>query len=518
VRKIHENMMIRCVFIVFIFILLVATLFCLISCSSGVSVEEADKVLTSFSITWPDGFCFTCLTLVPFNITVNALDQNGEIFRWSGTVDILLTNANVTVDPETVDVNDGTVQVGIVFDTITMRDEETRIKLRYGDVITELGSVLQIQKVLDTYLLTITNDGNGTTNPSDEMQVEHGIATDIEATPDETYSFVNWTITSGTGAAFEDAYDASTTVTLTDGDATIQANFSQNVYQLTIRDDGHGTTTPSGNIQVIEGVPTDITAEPDEKYAFDNWSIENGTGISFDDAGSAETMVVLTDGDAKIQANFIFIVGASASPSAGSTIGADTTVIITFNTSMDTGTIALGGDMASESDGGVWSETTYPDDTLTINPDSAWTGGSVRTLSVDCDDLVGNSLSTLHVSYTVDATLPSAVASPESGSTISESASIVITFSESMDTGTLVFGGDMASESDGGVWSETTYTDDTLTINPSIAWTDGSGRTLSVDCEDLAGNSLLTLNLSYTVDVTLPTAVASPVSGSWISG
>ncbi len=97
----------------------------------------------------------------------------------------------------------------------------------------------------------------------------------------------------------------------------------------------------------------------------------------------------------------------------------------------------------------------------------------------------------------LNTTSPTAAVSPVSGSAISENQQIVVTFNESMDTGTLVLGGSMESEGDDGVWSTATYTNDTLTISPASVWSEGLGITLTIDCDDLAGDSVDTINLSY---------------------
>ena len=75
------------------------------------------------------------------------------------------------------------------------------------------------------YTLTVISGGNGSTTPSGNVTVDHGSAKNISATPATGYQFVNWTVVSGTGATFGNANSANTTVTLTGGDATIQANF-----------------------------------------------------------------------------------------------------------------------------------------------------------------------------------------------------------------------------------------------------------------------------------------------------
>jgi len=83
------------------------------------------------------------------------------------------------------------------------------------------------------HVLTISDDGSGTTKPSGEVKVVDGTATNIAATAALGYEFVNWTVTAGTGVSFGDAESAETTVTLSGSDATIQANFA--VQNLTIR-------------------------------------------------------------------------------------------------------------------------------------------------------------------------------------------------------------------------------------------------------------------------------------------
>ena len=98
-----------------------------------------------------------------------------------------------------------------------------------------------------------------------------------------------------------------------------------------------------------------------------------------------------------------------------------------------------------------------------------------------------------------DSTTPTVSTAPSGNPVIGESAAIVITFDESMDTATLALGGNMAGESGGGAWSAGSAADDTLTVSPATAWSLGTGRTLTVDARDPAGNALSTLSLTFTV-------------------
>jgi len=105
-----------------------------------------------------------------------------------------------------------------------------------------------------------------------------------------------------------------------------------------------------------------------------------------------------------------------------------------------------------------------------------------------------------------DSTAPTAVVTTSATATsdpglIPTDAVITITFSESMDTraGSWRLGGDLAGESNGGVWNMTRMWNNTLTIRPAASWFASPDRTLTVDARDLAGNALATLHLNFDV-------------------
>ncbi|MDH5447191.1 MAG: Ig-like domain-containing protein, partial [Gammaproteobacteria bacterium] len=182
-------------------------------------------------------------------------------------------------------------------------------------------------------------------------------------------------------------------------------------------------------------------------------------------------------------------------------------ITILFSESMNTSSLALAGSMASESDGGVWTTTTNQNDTLTLSPDTNWTGGSGKTLDISVMDKAGNPLlSTMKLAYSVASSDVSVVMTPPNGSVISRNQSIVLVFSASMNIESLTLGGNLASESDGGVWSATTHANDTLTISPSSQWTTGAhiGNTnaeISVYINDGIGEPLAVQQRDYDVDV-----------------
>ena len=95
-----------------------------------------------------------------------------------------------------------------------------------------------------------------------------------------------------------------------------------------------------------------------------------------------------------------------------------------------------------------------------------------------------------------DTMPPTAVPSFPTGSPITTSTWIMIDFSEPMDEGSLVFGGDLTSEGDGGFLPGS---DNSAAFVPSTQWSSGSGHTLTIDARDLAGNLMETLSLTYDV-------------------
>jgi len=170
------------------------------------------------------------------------------------------------------------------------------------------GGNVTIQAVfeINTYTLTIQAGSGGTVNPSGIYQVTHGAAFSISASPEASTNFITWTKVDGTGIAeFANAGAATTTVRLTGGDATIQANFSTKSYVLTVGATAGGTVLPSGAIAVDHGEAIDISATPASGYNFSGWVKQTGSGtVTFDNPAAAQTTVSLTGGNATIQATF----------------------------------------------------------------------------------------------------------------------------------------------------------------------------------------------------------------------
>ena len=87
-------------------------------------------------------------------------------------------------------------------------------------------------------------------------------------------------------------------------------------HAVTINNDGHGTTSPSGaqsSVGEVTGIA--ISADPNDDYEFVNWTLESGTG-SFGDANDESTTFYPTSA-ATIRANFRSTVTNSLTVSAG---------------------------------------------------------------------------------------------------------------------------------------------------------------------------------------------------------
>jgi uncharacterized protein (TIGR02145 family)/uncharacterized repeat protein (TIGR02543 family) len=158
-----------------------------------------------------------------------------------------------------------------------------------------------------SYQLTVSVGTGGTISaPSSPATVNHGAAITITALPNSGYRFSGWSVTTGT-ATFGDVSSASTTVTLTSGNATISAVFTRITYQLTVTTETGGTiSTPSSPATVNHGAATTITATPSAGYNFNGWIVVTGSA-AIPDLSLPTTTITLTSGNAEIKAQWTAI-------------------------------------------------------------------------------------------------------------------------------------------------------------------------------------------------------------------
>ncbi|MCL2259943.1 MAG: hypothetical protein FWC15_01155 [Fibromonadales bacterium] len=130
-----------------------------------------------------------------------------------------------------------------------------------------------------TYTLTINAGTGGTVNPSGQQTTAANTPFSITAAANSGYTFNNWTVVSGT-ATFAAANNANTTVTLT-GNATIRANFTQNVvvddgsfleFVVNIDPPGSGEVNITPNKPLfLQGEVIQLVAVAKPGYVFDKW-------------------------------------------------------------------------------------------------------------------------------------------------------------------------------------------------------------------------------------------------------
>lgn len=157
---------------------------------------------------------------------------------------------------------------------------------------------------LSEYKLTILEPAMGSVTPSGPVTVKDGEPLDISATATDQSTFINWFISSGEEfLTIGDIYSASTTLSLSGGNVTIQPIISDTLWTLTLNNDGNGTTTPAASASVPNGQPYPIAATANTGYEFDEWISISGA-VSFANNLSASTNVTVTGGDATIEAQF----------------------------------------------------------------------------------------------------------------------------------------------------------------------------------------------------------------------
>jgi uncharacterized repeat protein (TIGR02543 family) len=142
-----------------------------------------------------------------------------------------------------------------------------------------------------TYILTMSVNGTGTTNPTAGARIyDAGTVVNITANPGTGWNFDSW---SGGVAA---PSSASMTVTM-DSDKMVTANFSRLSY-LTMSVNGNGTTNPSsGTYTYAAGQVVNISAYPSSGWKFDSWS----GGVA---APSSASTTVTMDSNKSLVANF----------------------------------------------------------------------------------------------------------------------------------------------------------------------------------------------------------------------
>ena len=179
-----------------------------------------------------------------------------------------------------------TPKEGYSFVNWTVNGEEVSKEATYTATIT---ADTEFKANFISYKITVIASEGGTATAS-KTQVGHNAQVTLTATPQEGYSFVNWTVNGE-----EVSKDATYTATIT-ADTEFKANFIS--YKITVIASEGGTATAS-KTQVGHNAQVTLTATPQEGYSFVNWTV-NGEEVSKDAIYTA----TITE-DIEIKANFI---------------------------------------------------------------------------------------------------------------------------------------------------------------------------------------------------------------------
>ena len=179
-----------------------------------------------------------------------------------------------------------TPKEGYSFVNWTVNGEEVSKEATYTATIT---ADTEFKANFISYKITVIA-GEGGTAKASKTQVGHNAQVTLTATPQEGYSFVNWTVNGE-----EVSKDATYTATIT-ADTEFKANFIS--YKITVIASEGGTATAS-KTQVGYNAQVTLTATPQEGYSFVNWTV-NGEEVSKDAIYTA----TITE-DIEIKANFI---------------------------------------------------------------------------------------------------------------------------------------------------------------------------------------------------------------------
>ena len=233
--------------------------------------------------TLPDGF--TYISCTPSDIGV---EQVGNTIKFT-----FLGSAGFTyrVRAPTVAATTTYTFHGIVKD-----EDKTEYPIQDDDITVTVST-----PPCETYTLTLTVDGNGSTTPSEGSHAyDAGTVLDIGTTPASGWRFDRWS------SNVADRSSSSTTVTI-DSDKTVTAYFTQippAMHTLTVTcepsEAGGVVLDPEaeGN-QYEEGTLVGLTAIPDDGYTFGGWG--------GDLTGSNNPNTVTMDSDKNVLANFVFL-------------------------------------------------------------------------------------------------------------------------------------------------------------------------------------------------------------------
>jgi uncharacterized repeat protein (TIGR02543 family) len=163
---------------------------------------------------------------------------------------------------------------------------------------------ISVQAIAQTF--TVTYNGNGFTSGTLPASASFAQGATVTVAAASTlartgFNFSGWnTAANGSGTSFS----PGSTFIMGAANVTLFAIWTAiPTLTLTIGNDGHGATSPSGPVTVTAGATTSITATPSAGFQFSSWSVVSGSA-AIASATLATTTVTTPGGNATLQANF----------------------------------------------------------------------------------------------------------------------------------------------------------------------------------------------------------------------
>ena len=260
-------------------------------------VVVSTDAIYSFSVVSSGNYVAT-FAANEFQINVSANPSNGGIVTGAGVYGYGAT-ATLTA----------TANSGFDFVNWTKNGVVVSMDATYSFTVTESGNYVAHFSANSYQITAMANPAEGGTITG-EGSYEHGQICTLTATAAEGYTFVNWT-KNGTVVS----NNASYSFTVTEN-ATYVANFSVNMYMITVSADPTVGGTVAGGGAYLYGSNCTVTAMANAGYTFTNWT-KNGTVVSTD---AAYTFTVTED--ANLVAHFSldhYNITVSVDPEVGGT-------------------------------------------------------------------------------------------------------------------------------------------------------------------------------------------------------
>ena len=233
-----------------------------------------------------------------FNVDISA-NGNGEVSP-NGTQKVGSTHTTITATPsrgyqfKAWEYTGGVVKVS---ENNTKEQGSITITATAAGTLTAIFEPIPETK----YNVTISAGANGSVDPNGTQQIGAS-GMDVTATANTGYQFNYWEYTGGASVASQNS--ASTTISAT-ADGTVTAHFTEIMRTITVATNNanYGSVSPASVTAGIATASSDITASPNDKFKFVNWTVSSNN-ITLNDANSAITQITKATANGTVTANF----------------------------------------------------------------------------------------------------------------------------------------------------------------------------------------------------------------------